>query len=240
MDLFYSVCLVSHLGFFFCLFEQWGCHCFCQSCRSLFCAPWCQRSFQSPSRVSNFEALQEAGGRVHTSVVLLSESGRKTLQDVEWSGILYQRSFSAYLKVISTFFCFCRGPVCLSFLLWESHQQCVSGRFQQRVRCYGGLVPRLHLPGVCRTLCHPLVCPGVSSSHWQRASHDYMLRVERMWFCFQRWPFGVEFSQSANQKNTCSFCKTGICQHKGERTLRMQEETVPHFKSLHSTSVMCG
>lgn len=182
MDLFYSVFIVSHLVFIFHLFEQWGCRCYCLSCRSLFCAPQCQRSSQSLSRVSNFEALQEAGGRVgmfveSESTQVSSGSGRKALQGREWSGILYERSFSAYLKVISTFFCFCRGPICLSFLLWESHQQCVGGRFQQRVRCYGGLVPRLHLPDVCSTLCHPLVCPGVSSSYWQCASHDYMLRV---------------------------------------------------------------
>lgn len=60
--------------------------------------------------------------------------------------------------------CFCRSPVCLSFLSGEFNQQRISRSLQQRVCRHGDMVLRFHLSVVRRTLCHSFVCPRVSSS----------------------------------------------------------------------------
>lgn len=58
---------------------------------------------------------------------------------------------------------FCRSTVRLYFLSGEFHEQRVVCSFQQYLFRHSGLVPRLHLSAVCRTLCHPFICSSVSS-----------------------------------------------------------------------------
>ncbi len=67
------------------------------------------------------------------------------------------------LSLLKTWFsctlcvCFRRGPVCLPVLPGQFNYQCIERSLQQCVCCHSGMVPWLHLPVVCRTLCRPFV-----------------------------------------------------------------------------------